>query len=158
MSRLMAIDYGDVRIGIALTDPLKIISSGFATIINNSDVFANIFKIYKDKEVEAIVIGIPFKEDNSIGDAACKVLLFAKKLNEYFKSEKVEIPFYEQDERYTTIEAHYAMKELKLKSKKKKQVVDQIAASRILSDFLKSSSRVVLDVDKYLSNNKQAIL
>ncbi len=150
MPRIMAVDYGDARIGIALTDPLQIISSGYKTLLNNAKIYDNILEICKDRVVESIVIGIPFRQDNSIGDAAKKVLLFSKNLIEHLKSAGIILPVYEQDERYTTIEAHSAMRELKVRKKKKKHVVDQIAASRILSGFLNSSGKILLDVEKYL--------
>lgn len=118
----MAIDYGDARLGIALTDPLKIISSGFKTLQNNNNIFLDILEICKLKDVESIVIGIPFDSESKIGDSAKKVLLFSKKLIEYFRKNNFVLPFYEQDERYTTSTAIESMKTINVKRKKKKEL------------------------------------
>lgn len=70
----------------------------------------------------------------------------------YFNQNKFIIPFYEQDERYTTCEAYEVMKLNKLKNKKKRKVVDQIAAAKILSDFMSSTNKIQLDLSKYNYN------
>lgn len=146
----MSIDYGESRVGIALTDPLKIISSGYKTLKNDNKLIESILEICKLKDVESIVIGIPFDNNSQIGISAKKVLLFAEKLMKYFNQNKFNMPFYEQDERYTTCDAYEVMKLNKLKNKKKKKVVDQIAAAKILSDFMSSSKKIKLDLSKYL--------
>jgi putative holliday junction resolvase len=150
MSRIMAIDYGDVRIGIALTDPLQIISSGFKTLQNNNNVFTEIINICQIKNVEKIVIGIPFNKDSEIGDSAKKVILFTKILIDILKSQNIDLQFFEQDERYTTTEALFSMREIGVKRKKKKRVIDQIAAANILFDFMQSKVKKQLDIIKYL--------
>jgi len=141
----MAIDYGDARIGIALTDPLKITASGYSTLSNSNDIYLQILNICKEKDVEAVVVGIPFNEKSEIGYSAKKVLDFSKKLYSYLTDNNIKIPFYEQDERYTTIEAYNLMNTINLKRKKRKKVIDQIAATYILMDFMKSSSKKVMD-------------
>ena len=149
MSRIMGIDYGDVRVGIALTDPLKIISSGYKTLKNSHTIFSAILEICQKKEVESIVIGIPFDQYGEIGTTAKKVLRFAKELIDYLSENNCSLPLYEQDERYSTFEAHDFMRSIKVKKKNKKNIVDQIAASTILSNFMKSSRQVILDFKKY---------
>ena len=145
MSRIMAIDYGNARIGIALTDPLKIIASGYTTLKNDEGIFDNILALCREKEVESIVMGIPFDQDSKIGESALKVINFAKLLKEYLDVNDFSIPFYEQDERYSTHEAYDAMRTVKVKNKKKKALVDQIAAAKILSDFMNSSRKKEVD-------------
>ena len=145
MSRIMAIDYGNARIGIALTDPLKIIASGYTTLKNDEGIFDNILALCREKEVESIVMGIPFDQDSKIGESALKVINFAKLLKEYLAENDFSIPFYEQDERYSTHEAYDAMRTVKVKNKKKKALVDQIAAAKILSDFMNSSRKKEVD-------------
>ena len=66
----MSIDYGDVRIGIALTDPLKVIASGYRTINNDKNSFQEIYRMSTEMDVETIVIGMPFDADSKIGNAA----------------------------------------------------------------------------------------
>ena len=141
----MAIDYGNARIGIALTDPLKIIASGYTTLKNDESIFDNILALCREKEVESIVMGIPFDQNSKIGESALKVINFAKLLKEYLDVNNFIIPFYEQDERYSTHEAYDAMRTVKVKNKKKKALVDQIAAAKILSDFMNSSREKEVD-------------
>lgn len=138
MGRLMAIDYGDARIGIALTDPLKIIASGYKTVENSPDSLEQICSICEDKDVEAIVMGIPFDQTGGIGPAAEKAITFGNRLKKFLQKTGKPLPFFEQDERYTTRIAHTAMKAAGVRSKKKKKVVDQIAAAAILKDFMES--------------------
>jgi putative holliday junction resolvase len=152
MARIMSIDYGDVRIGIALTDPLQIISSGYKTIQNTNTSIQEIFQICKEKQVESVVIGIPFDSDSKIGKSASKVLTFSEKLINYFLKNNLELPFYEQDERYTTCSAIYSMREINVKKKNKKKVVDQIAAANILIEFMQSKQKIKLDISKYLNS------
>ena len=151
MARLLAIDYGDSRIGIALTDPLQIIASAYKTIQNTKDSYQMIAEICLEKDVEAIVMGIPFNQDDGIGDAALKVLNFSKKLILCLGANNLDIPFYEQDERYSTREAHSAMRSIKIKTKKKQGLVDQIAAANILKSFMESSYKTKLNIEKYLN-------
>ncbi len=145
----MSIDYGEARVGIALTDPLKIIASGYKTLKNDDKLLKSIFEICKLKEVESIVIGIPFDNNSQIGKSAKKVLIFAENLLNFFIQNKFDMIFYEQDERYTTHEAYEIMKLNKLKNRKKKKVVDQIAAAKILSDFMSSTNKIQLDLSRY---------
>jgi putative holliday junction resolvase len=149
MSRIMSIDYGDVRIGIALTDPMKIISSGFKTLPNDNQVFKEIGEICITKDVEAIVFGIPFDESSKIGFAAKKVIEFAEVLIEFLYKKAICPVMYEQDEGYTTSEALDIMKEMKIKKRRKKKIVDQIAAAKILSEFLAKPKKKIFDINKY---------
>ena len=149
MTRIMAIDYGEVRIGIALSDPLKIIASGYETLKNDNNIFESILSLCRSKNVDSIVIGIPFDINSEIGDSAKKVLIFTKKLKDFLKENNLDIPFFEQDERYTTHEAYEVIKLNKVKTKKKKKIVDQIAAAKILYDFMQSSNKVKLNLSKY---------
>ena len=149
MPRIMAIDYGLSRIGIALTDPLQIISSGFVTLTNDSDSYKNIIDIIKTKDVETLVIGIPFDQESKIGDSARKVLVFAERLLSEMEKIKLKISVYEQDERYSTRTAHESMSLTKIKNKNRKKIVDQIAAANILKEFMESNKKTLLDIKKY---------
>lgn len=141
MGRLLAIDYGDARIGIAMTDPLQIIASGFKTVENNPGALEMVMSICKEKGVEAIIIGIPFDQEGGIGPAAEKAINFAGSLKTLLDNEGNSLPFFEQDERYSTAEAYSAMKTAGVKTKKKKNIVDQIAAATILKDFMASKHK-----------------
>ncbi len=149
MNRIMGIDFGEARVGIALSDPLKIFASGYETLKNDDKIFESILSLCKFKNVDSIVIGIPFDNNSQIGDSAKKVLLFTEKLLTFFKNNNFEVPFFEQDERYSTHEAYEAMKLNKVKIKKKKQIVDQIAAAKILSNFMQNPNKTELNLTKY---------
>jgi putative holliday junction resolvase len=149
MARIMALDYGGARIGVAMTDPLEIIASGYTTLQNDAESFSNIYAICVEKEVESIVVGIPFNEESEIGASAKKALLFAESLSKLFKEKSLPVKMYGQDERYTTREAHDIMRMNKVKTKNKKKVVDQIAAVRILEDFMRSGNKKELDFSAY---------
>lgn len=153
MSRIMAIDYGSRRIGIALTDPLRIIASGYKTLENSESIIDEIISILKEKSVSSVVIGIPFTDDHGIGRSAYKILQFASLLinavNSDINLKSREIIFYEQDERFSTFSAEETMSTIKVKKKKQKQLVDTIAATQILKEFIDSTKKIELNVDKY---------
>ena len=151
----MSIDYGDARVGIALTDPLQIISSGFKTIPNSIELYKEIYNIYVEKEVESIVIGIPYAEQSEIGFAAKKVVKFTLNLYDYFKKNEIEPALFEMDERYSTCSAQSSMKEIKVKNKRKKAIVDQIAAANILKDFLEQKKKYLIDIEKFRKINER---
>lgn len=153
MARLMAIDYGDARTGIALTDPMQIIASAHSTLPTGEDNYAIIVELCREKEVEGVVIGIPFNQDDGIGEAALKVLRFAAKLKSALEEAGLELPLYEQDERYSTRAAHDAMRQNRVKKKRKRQIVDQIAAANILKSFMDSNYKTLLDIEKYLKES-----
>lgn len=138
MNRIMCIDYGDSRIGVALTDPLRIIVSAHSTIQNNEKSLDAIKDIFISKNVLDVVIGLPYGKDGEIGPAALKIIDFAKKLKQNFDDSSLEALFYYQDERYTTREANETMKNIGVRKKRRQSVVDQIAACNILTAFLES--------------------
>jgi putative holliday junction resolvase len=150
MSRVMSIDYGDARIGIALTDPMQIIASGYKTLQNDNNILISIYEICVEKEVESIVIGMPYDADSKIGIAAKKVIDFTYRLKKHIEELGFSTVFYEEDERYTTIDAIQSMRDIKVKRNKKKSVVDQIAAANILKSFLENRSRIKFDFEKYI--------
>ncbi|MCC7431113.1 Holliday junction resolvase RuvX [bacterium] len=133
MPRILCLDYGERRIGVAVSDPLKIIASGLTTIDKKvvTDLFAEIKKICDEKEVERIVVGLPLnlKGDNS--KKTEEVLKFVEELKA-----KIPIPVSMQDERLTTIESHKVMRQMGKPVGKNKNQVDEIAASFILRSYL----------------------
>lgn len=149
MARIMAIDYGDKRIGISLTDPLNIIVSPYKTLKNDDKIFLNLLKICKEKEVKEIVIGIPSNNKNNIGFAAKKVIKFMNTFIEFCNKENLNLSFYEQDESFSTKDAYNTMNEIRVKRKNKKNIVDTIASANILRDFINSKKKVLYDFNKY---------
>ena len=134
--RLMGIDFGDARVGIALSDPLMIMSQGYKTILNDGtdSLFEEIAAIIKEKEVTKIIIGLPKNMDNSQGFRTDATMEFAQKLKTFTD---VEIDF--SDERLTTVSAHGFLNEMNVKGKKRKGAVDTLSAALILETYMKKN-------------------
>jgi len=130
--RFMCIDYGEVRIGIALSDPLQIISTPFLVISNDEDtLFQKIIDIIRTENVGKIILGLPLNLDGDDTDKTRQVRKFAVHLKE-----KISIPLVFWDERYSTVEANKALKKMGYDTKQSRQVVDKVAASIILQDYM----------------------
>ena len=130
--RLMCIDYGEVRVGIALSDPLQIISNPFTVIPNNKDtLFQELKSIINAEKVGKIILGLPLNLDGEDTDKTRQVRKFAEELQK-----AITLPFEFWDERYSTVEANQALKKMGYDSKKSRTVVDKVAAAIILKDYL----------------------
>lgn len=131
--KIMGIDYGDARVGIALSDALGITAQAHSTIKNTKDetLFENIKKIAEENDVKKIVLGLPKNMDNSEGFRAQATYEFADKLREYINA---EIVFW--DERLTTVAAHSMLSKMDVRGKKRKGLVDTIAAALILENYM----------------------
>ena len=137
MGRLMCLDVGDRRIGIALSDPLRMFASPHSVLERvgwGPDVKA-IRKIFDESGADKIICGLPRNMDGSIGFQAEKVLSFAEKLREA----GLEVVF--QDERLSTVSAHQALIEGGMRRDGRKGVVDKVAAAVILQQYLDSARR-----------------
>ena len=135
MARIMAIDYGGKRTGIAVTDPLQIIATGLITI-PSEDLIAFLKKYSAEEMLDLIIIGLPKNWDES--DTHGTPL--ARKAIEKIKKEFPLIPVKEVDERYTSKMAKNAMLEMGMKKKDRrdKKNVDVIAATILLQEYLQS--------------------
>ena len=135
MARILSIDYGKKRTGLAVTDPLQLIAGGLATV-STSELF-DWLKAYLAKEpVERIVIGEPRQPNGQPSENLERVQQF---VNPWRKAvPEVPIEFY--DERFTSVLAHQAMLDggLKKKARQDKALVDEISATIILEDYLRS--------------------
>ncbi len=134
--RLLGIDFGDARVGIALSDPLCIMSQGYKTIKNDGtdSLFSEIVEIIKEKEVTKIVIGLPKNMDNSEGFRADSTKEFAEKLKTF-----TDVPIEFCDERLTTVSAHGFLSEMNVRGKKRKGAVDALSAALILETYMKKN-------------------
>ena len=134
MSRILAVDYGDVRVGLALTDPLKIISSGYKTIKNDGDdkVIDVLKAIVLSEDVEKIILGHPVGLDGNKTKKTVQVELFGEKLKVLGK----EIVLY--DESFSSKRAHQIIHEMGKKTGNNKELIDMLAAQVILEDYLRS--------------------
>ncbi len=131
--RKMAIDYGDARIGIALTDPLELTAYGLETIESTNDkkTLKRIEEIVLEYNVEMLILGMPYNVDGTSGFRVEKTEKFLHKLKCKFNNLIIEI----QDERYSSIEADNIMERVQVKSKDKKKLRDQLAAVNILETY-----------------------
>ncbi len=133
MARILCIDYGGKRTGLAVTDPLKIIASALTTI-ESKELIPFLKKYFQQEQVELILIGMPTNWDDSATHATPLVIKAIEKLKKEFPA----IPIKEVDERYTSKLASQAMIDMGMK-KKDRQVkgnVDQIAATIMLQEYL----------------------
>ncbi len=129
----MAIDYGDARTGIAVCDKLEMLASPVCVITqyNTDKLIEEISELAKQYKPELFVVGLPKNMDSSIGSRAVKCTEFAQKL-----SDATGIDFVMRDERLTTVSAHNALNSTNTRGKKRKSVVDQVAAVVILQDYI----------------------
>lgn len=137
MSRILAIDYGGKRTGLAVTDPLKIIATGLETI-DSKELIPWLKKYVAQEKVELIIIGLPKNWDESDTHGTPLVEAAIKKIQKEFPS----VPLKTVDERYTSKMAKDAMLEMGMKKKDRrdKKNVDVIAATIILQEYLQANS------------------
>jgi len=133
--RILSIDYGEKRIGLAITDPLAITARGFQTLINKdrSGSLKALLEIIKSNEIKKIVIGIPYSLDGSTGPMAKKVRKFGEEL-----STKTDIAIEEWPEEFSSEDAKTELRKLGVKFRKDKGKVDMMAAALILRSYLNS--------------------
>ena len=134
--RILGIDYGDSRVGIAISDPLLITAQGLETISYNGNdkiLLSRIEEIVKKYEVETIVVGMPLNMNGTKTERAEITEKFIHKM----KCKFGKIPIETIDERLTTVEAHKTMNYLNVNKHKKRSIVDTISAVYILETYLK---------------------
>ena len=133
--RILAIDYGDRRVGTAITDELGITAQGLETIThtgNDKAVLLRLDELMEEYEISTIVVGLPLNMDGSSSDRVQKTQKFIHKLRcKYNKIKVVTI-----DERLTTVQAHKTMNDLQIKAKEKRSIVDTLSAVYILETYI----------------------
>lgn len=130
---IMSIDYGDVRTGVAVCDEFEMLASPVEVIHSDYEpkVIARIKEICAKYSPSLLVVGLPKNMNSSVGERAEKCMLFAENL----KSETgIEVAMW--DERLTTVSAHNFLNQTNTRGKKRKNVVDAVAATIILEDYL----------------------
>lgn len=133
--RTLGIDYGDSRVGIAITDPLGITAQGLETIHHNGSdkvLLRRIEEIVNEYEVNEIVIGLPINMNGTKTERVEVTNKFIHKL----KCKFGKMPIHTVDERLTTVEAHRTMNLLNIDKRKKKNLVDTISAVYILETYM----------------------
>ena len=133
MSRYLAIDHGSKRVGLALSDPMKIIAKPYKTITYSKldELIILLIKIIEEKEVECIVLGYPIGMKGQETIQTKNVLEFNEKLKL-----KIKIPIVFQDERLSSLSAEKSLIEQKIKTGFNKSKIDETAAAIFLQQFL----------------------
>ena len=133
--RILGIDYGEARVGVAITDSLNITAQGLETIQRNGSdkvILRRLDEILANYEVDTIVVGMPLHMNGTISERAKITQEFVHKLKCKYNQLKIETI----DERLTTVEAHKTMNFLDVNKHKKKNIVDTISAMYILETYL----------------------
>ncbi len=137
MGRILAIDYGSKRVGLAVTDSLRLIATGLTTV-HSKDVITYLENYCKKETVDIIVVGEPKTMQNNKSDSARFIDPFVTHLKKKFPDKQIE----RYDERFTSAMAHQTMLAggLKKKDRQDKETVDMISAIIILQDYMNSKS------------------
>lgn len=136
MSRVLSIDYGKKRTGLAVTDPLRIIANGLTTV-DTKDLFDFLVKYTQQEEVGQIVIGKPTQPNGLPSENLARVENFVNRWRKAYPA--IPIDYY--DERFTSVLAHRAMIDGGVKKKARREnkgLVDEISATIILQDYMNS--------------------
>jgi putative Holliday junction resolvase len=133
MGRILSIDYGKKRTGIAVTDPLRIIATGLRTV-ETPKIVSFLKEYFKNEQVDLVIIGMPTNFDDSDTHATPLVKNFITSFRKLFP----QIPIEEVDERFTSKMASQAMIDMGMKKKQRqnKALVDEIAATIMLQEYL----------------------
>ncbi len=135
--RILALDHGTVRIGVALSDELKMLATPLDYL--PAEPFAQLVErlrqIIREKEVELILVGLPRNMDGSYGPAALKVQEFVAALRS-----ALTVPIQTWDERLTSVQAHRYLTQGGVRGRDRRQKVDQMAAAILLQSYLDSRS------------------
>jgi putative Holliday junction resolvase len=131
--RILGIDYGTKRVGVALSDPLGIIAGGAGTLANDASLLDRLTEMARGQEVVRVVVGMPYAPDGGKGTKALEVEAFIEELRH-----RVQIRIDTWDESFTSVDAHRAFRETGMKRKKRRQKprVDEMAARLMLQEYL----------------------
>lgn len=133
--RILGIDLGQARIGVAVSDELGMLAHPVETIPARGEAARRIAEIVREKNAERVVIGLPRHMNGSVGIGAAEALAFAEKLRGLVECEVVT-----WDERMTTMAANRALRDSGQKTRNSRAVVDQVAAQMILQSYLDAQS------------------
>ncbi|HUI65809.1 MAG TPA: Holliday junction resolvase RuvX [Bacteroidota bacterium] len=133
--RVMGIDYGRRRVGVALTDPLRVLTRGAGTIANGPGLLDALGAIIRDEEVVRIVVGMPYAPDGGLGAMGAEVQDFITALRT-----AAGIPVVTWDESFTSAKAQRSFIETGMKKKHRRQKgrIDEMAARLLLQDYLEN--------------------
>lgn len=131
--RILGLDYGTVRVGVAISDPTGFMASpkGYIPAEPKKDFFLELERICRESEVEKIVVGLPLHMSGEEGESAIAARTLGSEI-----AEKLKLPVFFIDERMSTLSADKALMEAEITGKKKKEKVDSAAAAIILQNYL----------------------
>lgn len=140
MQRFLAIDYGTVRVGLAVSDPLGVIATGIKTLNHKAktmtDLASEINEVVIKENITDLVLGLPKRTDGKVGEKELQVREFAEILKEITGLDPILY-----DERYTTVIAQQIMNKTGVKPNRKREIVDQVAAEILLQNYLDKVAR-----------------
>jgi len=133
MARILAVDWGHVTLGLAVSDDLRITAQGLTSLrrVSEAKDLEVIKKYVRDLGVETVVVGLPKNMDGSLGPSAEAARSFARSLER-----ALALPVHLWDERLTTLSAERALIDARMRRRERRAIVDQVAATMILQDFL----------------------
>ncbi len=131
MGRILGIDYGTKRIGLALSDEGQILASPLTVVHGESALYRELERLCAEESVERLVVGLPLNMNGTIGPKAKEVLAFKERLEKRFG-----LPVDTSDERLSTVQAESALREAGLSFRKRAQKIDKVAAQILLQAYL----------------------
>lgn len=139
MNRILAVDYGEKRIGLALSDPMQIISKPFKTLLFKSklNMVENLLEIIHEQNVGLVILGLPLGAEGQ----ETKKTLETRKMGEFLQ-EQLPVPVILWDERFSTVEANRELKKMGYDYIKAREFVDAVAASMILRSYLENKDNI----------------
>jgi putative pre-16S rRNA nuclease len=131
--RILAIDYGTKRVGVAVSDPTRLIAQGITTLDNDEHLIKRLCALIQEQFAVLVLVGMPYSFDGGKGKKALEVEAFIDKLKEVSAS-----PIDTWDESYSSVNAHHAFVDIGMKRKKRreKRRVDEMAARLMLQEYL----------------------
>jgi putative Holliday junction resolvase len=136
--KILGIDYGRKRVGLALSVPFTTIAVGYKIIEMNETILDNIKEIIIKEKIESIVIGLPKRMDNEIGQIAQEVVQFSEKLKK-----NLNIPVVLWDERLSSKQAEVLLRDVNLSRKKRRSQTDITSAQLILQSYLDAKQKAL---------------
>lgn len=131
MNPILGIDFGRVRIGLAISDELRLLAHPLETIPANKEALKRISDIVQQRKIDKVVVGVPRHLSGQFGESANQALAFTTRLRA-----RLKCPVEVWDERLTTVAAERALREAGKKMRKTRHIVDQVAAQMILQSYL----------------------
>ena len=131
MNPILGVDFGRARVGLAISDDLRLLAHPLETIQTAEDTITRIAELVREKEIDRVVVGVPRLMSGKMGPAADEVLRFVEKLRRI-----LSCPVVTWDERLTTVAAQRALHESGKKTRQSRAYIDQVAAQMILQGYL----------------------